>query len=691
MLLPLTAALSLAATPGCAHELAEGGLAAYSPPRRTLALTVEDGAAIAHVRDRLFVRERRAAQATYRVELPRERGVVVDAWLVTRNGRVASELLAPDEADSRYSDFTHWLQFGRSEHSDAAEQPSRGPPQPMLLVSHLEDAVQVQVAAPCGLSRVEVHLRVALASDPHDDGWRFSLPRTEGVRPARVRVLDRFFHRDGNTVVVERGEDERRGRSALRSLPSADQPGRHVLRAELDLPVRLREERPLATVFVVDRSISFDPDRARGAWRLVERYLDDAPEDSAWALVAMARYPEVIVGPWTPPDEEGARRRASRALAGLENGSDLVAALRVARSIARDAGEREARIVVLSDLELSFSVGDADVVSATAGEGAALTHFVRVTGEGVHGWERRFPHERDHASAAEATGGVLVDATVLEEEGDPTLAAYLLRPTRLERAALIGRLGHERAIDSSLSTVPVDGRSPVLFAEDVLTRGGPSEDLPGVIPEGTGVRLTALPAPPAPAGDLSWSVDGWLWATPVRYPLLPTKATERLLPAIASVNDASEELSDDDVRALAEEAGAVSRVTSRLADPGWRPPVTEGLHGWGCGGCGCGGFGTRCGACTSCGFGNTIGAHPSRAEQLARALARARERCGPSEWSLRVETDDHEVLRVDPADGYGVVERCYAEEVWQLRLAEDEALVPETWAAHHETVVQLPR
>lgn len=551
----------------------------------------------------------------------------------------------------------------------------------------------MQVAGPCGLGDVRVHLKVRVATEPHEGAWRVPLPETFDMVP-KVRVGGRPVELDAEDggVLVPRVKRAPSGRVA--TLPLSTKGGEHLVRAELDLPTLLRPERPVAFVFVVDRSVSFGAERLGAAWAFIEKVLAEARRGSANAVVTLGRRPQLVVEPWTLANDLAPLRRAREGLS-VENGSDLLAAVELAKGVVAKAGAREGRVIVLSDLERPSSIS-AEELEGMLGR-PALTHVVKLDGVMDGGWwERQWPEADDEVGrGTEKSGGVLVRAFLTPDAGQSAeLARYLIRPTRLERPHLVAMRGGKRVVASLVE--PESAPAGLGGLRELFVDGeGPIDGLVpfDVIPKGGGLRVTGLFTPEVEHEGLTWHVEGAVWSTPARYPLTRRPSTENLLAAVAATFEMGGPFDDEVVRALSAKSGAVSRVSARLVTPTWWPPPS--LEGWGatCQACGATpSFGGRAGGASGVARPRILPkpAPKERVAELSAWLSRSREQCGSSSGALRVEFESREILAIEPVGPAGEAERCYSEDLWGLRLDEDKAVKGDAYIARGSVVVPLP-
>jgi hypothetical protein len=165
----------LVASCGPAHgcecdQPADGvGIGHYEIVRRSVRLDVEEGGAVALVRDVLRGDGEYGSTACVPLSLPEDAGAVVDGWLETRAGRVPSKLVAADVAREAFDAYEQALTW-------SGEGPPRGDPQAAMLIEHDSDGggVVLRVAGPRQAGRVVMFTRVRLASAPTNGDWAFS-------------------------------------------------------------------------------------------------------------------------------------------------------------------------------------------------------------------------------------------------------------------------------------------------------------------------------------------------------------------------------------------------------------------------------------------------------------------------------------------------------------------------------------
>jgi hypothetical protein len=397
---------------------------------------------------------------------------------------------------------------------------------------------------------------------------------------------------------------------------------------------------------------------------LLDQILDAAPPDARYAVITSARKSRVLVPPWHHRhggDDDDAALARARASVQIENGSNLTAALARAQGIAADvdtssdrgADPELARIVVLSDMQLAFAITEPVLTrSFTPADGgiAPLTHVVMIPesadAELPLTWGRSYVDLDPRAAGPESTGGIWVDASG-GDDVEPLLAPHLIRPTRIDRPRVtLG--GHDMLDGAIVSDIKLSPRDP----EDRVQSTG----IPTVLFGGSGLRIEAE-VPYGAVKELRF--QGLLWAQPI----VQRVKRDTSLAGLAAVDDVSRTLDDAIVRSIAHENSVVSRVTSLLSLPTWRPLVDVDVYSnlSGCG-CGCG-----CSGCSCCGIGHGT-VHPApllhEHEMLERLLADDAKACGAKHAEIDVEVGDGEILEVTASKAT----RCVTERFWSHRL-----------------------
>lgn len=641
---------------------------------------------VAHVRAHLRLKNTSAgpgmANVLVAVEEPRA-PVVATAGRI--RGHAASVLVDDvDAAESDFEAFADALQYG-VEPALARGGRERA----ALLVEHAPGGFSVRVAAACSARVIDVDIDAVVAADHHDGVARLTLPllapRTQvtvtSARPAWIgghRGKSRSFAVDDDAAdgiddhaSVDIDVDGRdvfgpQATSAittLRRAPLPPQEGDPPLTPEeqraarapftlahtaVSLPAPLSATPPeLRVVFVVDASVSAADGGLDRALSLAGDLVRALPNDAGYALIAAARTPRLVVPPWQP----AGRWRAPHI--DVENGSELPAAVALAHKMARDALPGSGRVIVLSDLQLATAHLERHTFARSL-QGGPLAHVLALAadvGEGGHqgplSWTRVFGDDGDSylhsdaAAAAESTGGVMLDV----DDGDDdraALALSLVRPTSFDRPTLV----FGDAADQSTRTVWHAG-------DDAI-----GDEWPAFVREGEGIAASMVVD-----GAAAGHVEGYVWGHKVVLPLVssPDRAARAALLGRAINTDLN--VDDDLARAVAVADGFVSRATSLLHVPAFRPAATEARGGVAFA-CGCGG---TCGG--SCTGGSSCGLRTSKAELLAepailQALgARIAERCGV-DVDANIEVSDLEILHVSVRQGGA----CAREALWAARL-----------------------
>lgn len=652
----------------------QGALTELEASARSAKLEVGDGAAVLVLRDK--VRRSPTQAGHYGTSLRLPNGTAVGARIEADGRSTTATLDDDDVAAERFAEFSTALS-----HGVPAEQAKGGERRTAMLAalddgccSSDTDQVSIEVATGCGADLMRVETTWVIESEPVDGAWRFRLPRHLEldqhleVRGAAVR---RWFVDGARARTIEAGEGEAlidvvplsadtlRGRVSVERLaplgrmspPPHEEWGKvdgaavlepvdqvDVVRVEVDVPRPLADPAPaLRVVFVIDASKSAGLEGIAKARAAMEGVLDALPDDARYAAVAFARRPWLVVDPWSSPQERFFPEVAP------QNGSDLLGALALARRLAHDvAPEETPRVVVLSDLVQKGADTESRWADALE-RGGVLTHVVAlpedVAADDALSWVRVVPDEDPRAEAVEGTGGIFIGLGA-GDVPEALLWPHLVAPTRIDDV-----------------TLEVGGRDPL---EGALSWNG---ELPAILLAGQGVRVqSALPVGPRGPSFLT----GFLWAQPLALPLEEAAATRRLSLARTAHGPVSPQLDDELVRAAAMAVGAVSRVTSLVTVPEFRPQEPDGM-GFGMSGCGC------CGGCSCCGghVGRSIGCGWGGGTPIVGELAALQEslaavavRCQVPSAAVRVEVEDKEIL-----DVVGIVGgACVVEQVWRWDL-----------------------
>ncbi len=412
---------------------------------------------------------------------------------------------------------------------------------------------------------------------------------------------------------------------------------RVLTRFGLRLAAKLSEvPRGARVVVAIDASLSTDAAFADRAKVAIDAYLSHFIEAEVAALTFDRRV-ESRLGGFLPVEQ--ARERLARLSVQRKNGSDVDAALLEADRLLRDAPPGAARRVLLVTDGLARNTLTPERLRGALSTSGALAH-IALLGEGQPSLERSDDHP--WASGLRPTGGLVWTAYAPSDSSSREAERVFeewARPTRLDHFEVI---------------------SPELSLQERL------DGLPASFGEGDGYEELFVAARETPF----LSVEGELWAEPVRAKLVPDPRNEARWAALAFGSSVLDELSETQMMTLAMRGKAVSPVTSYLAiEPGVRPS-TEGLEE------SAGGFGV--GRAPLIRYGDTIvsGRAPSidRDAFLAQALRDEWRRCGGSPNSARVsfQTTGAEIVAIDDvtymASTTDLLERCFTESVWSLVL-----------------------
>jgi hypothetical protein len=713
--------LAAASTTPCpSGDVPDGSVGAWTQGRARLSLRIDDDD-VGHMRARLRWRNETHGAASGDATLPSRGSVlVVTGARVRHDGLAAHATLADaDDAEGAWSTFIDALTSGVAD-----DEVRSGRVRVAAVVEHADDGAVVRAAGACSARTIDVDIDALLTAVPHDGGLRFFVPRVfaasavdvdgEGAvwidgRPGRhASVSDDL---DGNVdgdvddlgaFVVDVFRAERAGggprvhgglvtlqpvassssSSSGSSSSSTDATAPHsataasfsLVHAALDLPRPLLDAPDaLRVVFVVDASVSAGDVGVTRALHLVDAVLDELPADAGWALLTAARRPTLVVPPW-----RGVRERHWPAVP-VQNGSNVADAVAFAHRIATDALPGRGRVIVLSDLQqrgtdhrLAGAIHP--TTTSPSPSSSPLVHVVALPADMDEGTSVSFTRSgadddenRGEVVAVETTGGVFVRVDTQGSSDPRALARYLVRPTRLDDPQLV--------VDGIVDAPPSDdddgARAWLSFVPDDAGDAGDA----GVRDDFGAAEHGALPAFVDEGGGLraSWRLDhpahhatlrGSLWGTRIEVPLSSSGAwpTASTAAAIAALD---ETLADDDVRAAARRRGFVSRVTSLLSLPAWRPAVPAGLGvmSSSCGCC-CNGDHFASGGDRGWGIDNAPPL-PRLVEQevLDRLASEAARRCD-SAVDVDIEVGDLEVLDVVARAGGACVEEFF----WAQRL-----------------------
>ena len=653
------------------------------------------------------------AAGSYFVPLPERQAVVVGAT-VAEAGQPPRAITLDDvgTASDRFEEYRRALELGV-----APEQARSGFHGAAVLVSSGGGAgsgsgVDVAVIAPCSVREVTVRITMKIASTAVDGGWQLEVPAHSvldvgGAFPMRVAVAGVAAMRGAPVRSVAPDDTafdvvtvrpltglQLRTRGYVNvvtplalavpvdpdaesvppapdgaPLPTDAAPVLPVVvaRAELDLPKPLAEAPAgLRFVFVVDASVSVGAQVLAKEWQLVDEILDAAPPDAKYAVITCARRPKVVVPAWAA---RAHRAAVTPPMLEVSNGSDLPAALKLAHGIAADVGNDEVpRVIVLSDMQMKVAVDEAALArafsmsssSSSSAETAPLTHAI-VMAEDANvelplAWTRSFGDDDPRAAGVEHTGGIWIE-TGAGGDDESALAPHLIKPTRLDRPR-VTLAGVDVLSEPYASDIMATSRS---VSDAEVDRYQASGGLPDLLLEGSGFRVEAAlsAASFAAAHVRDLRVEGLLWATPLHERVKPDDALFEL----AAVDTVGAALDDALVRSIATRTTAVSRVTSLVEVPAWRPEQPEPSgYGTSCCGCGCC---CGCGGGSSChmGVGQATASHDlHELEILGRFLADDARACMIPRATLAVEVGDLEILDVTGDNA------CVVERFWTHRL-----------------------
>lgn len=417
---------------------------------------------------------------------------------------------------------------------------------------------------------------------------------------------------------------------------------------ELEVPARLAPApvRP-RVVFAVDASWTQGEDGVALQRALISGFLEEAP-DAEVEVVVYRRFATRLFGRFVPAaDVAGALAALGPAAFAPGNGSNVDAAAAVAAQ-ALGSAPGPARLVLFTDSLHRGSLQPADVSSALAALPPEV--IVHVVDDRAR-WSGAVSEERDDdaplASSAAAHGGVALTLSGAEtgEGRARDVMRGLVRPVRIDALEVEG--------------MALDG-------------------VPALLDEGQGLRIVGT----AESVPNQLVVRGRVWARAVEQ-VLPVDGELRARLATLAVGTphVRDALGDEELRAAATEAGAVSPLTSFLAvPPGAAPSVLgdDGLRSLFATGCGAS-FSGSFGSVTRCGGFAVVAPLPT--EALVRDATAA---CGAHGAVVEVEHTEDEIVDVAVLEADPAAERCVTEAVWGLRLP------PEFHQASRRTRVALP-
>jgi hypothetical protein len=424
-----------------------------------------------------------------------------------------------------------------------------------------------------------------------------------------------------------------------------------LIRPRIELAPRLSQLPVRAdVVIVIDASRSRSAEEVAASATAARAYLSHLP-DASVEVLTFDREVRACHGKLVPAAEaidDLAKHAIER-----RNGSHLDVALIRAASTFDDRPAAPRRVVVFTDLLTRAAIGPG-LVKRTLGKSGALVHVVAMSsGGGELGREDASPWAAD----ARSTGGLVWHGFPAGDE-DATKAEYeeLARPLRIDH------------LRYTIDRIELDS---------ALVLG--SASLPESMREGEGFVASRILRKPIGAVR----VAGELWAEPLSATIATSDDENKRWAALAFGSEHLNDMTEEEMAAIARRGHAVTPVTSLLAiEPGVRPS-TEGLEhgGMGLTGVGQGGGGI--------GFGIGLGRGGARFDGrkfFVEALAGEWKRCGgKGAATLTIETTKLEIAEVrDVTVEREGPRRCLTEATWAL------ALPAGFRAEHQEWSVTLP-
>jgi hypothetical protein len=511
--------------------------------------------------------------------------------------------VAYDDADVKWFEFEQALRLGVDD--DLAHTARYIEPRVGLRVSvdRLDTrAPRIEVAGACSARAPEAEVEFLVDGEAIEGAWRFTLPAPFAHTRLRVDAGARQVHIDGRrtrddtrrfastridddspepiVVIVERSEHGAGGeggegvfaRGHTAAFTSSTAQTFTLAHLAVDVPDALEPIPPaLRIVFVVDTSVSMGEAGLARALELLREILDAAPDDLGWALIGSARRPELLVPPW--------RGKHARFLPAppLQNGSNLVDAVQLAARIAADAQPGSGRVIVLSDLHqaahdeprlpVAIAARGRDVRRAGAGS-APLVHLVQLAGARESDDAARLDYERvdDESALTDAvhkTGGVMLETwpvDTFDAQSAPPLARHLITPLSIDEPRIL------------LDGVDVQMRARHISTSDAPTRD--LDELPLRLPVGRGLRTAWL----LDGQATHIALVGRIWGRKLTLPLRSNRRARHLAHGQAVNANFGDELNDEEVHAITQATPFVSRMTSLLDVPAWRPAAGDVLR-----------------------------------------------------------------------------------------------------------------
>jgi hypothetical protein len=631
-LLPLAALL--VAAPATADDVESAGYGAdLYLTGRSVELTHRDGMASVKVRYQVVNPARYADQARVSLILP-SRGQLVGLRQRFAGAWSTGRLLDAAVASDRYVAYL--------------DAPYRGPRSAALL-SRDGGAPALSLSfIPAG-GRVDVAYEVAVPTCYHRGRWYLTVPPVDAPRAVRApgatvvaaddlsaairdeltAACERAGLPDGfldDDLVVSWPEPTRVGATARAIAVGAAADAPRAIEVWIAPKLAAAPQRP-AVVFVLDGSKSIGPDGLAAQLAIVRGYLAHQ-RDARVELIVARRHASRLFGELLDVEGALARLDALGTSLPLGNGSHLDRGLALgAALLAATPGPR--RLIAFTDDLLRPALTDDAVGAALAAlPPDAVVHLIEPS---LGPAEVRSDRDHHLADPIAPWGGLM--AAVSAEPAPRAAHAPLLeliRPIRIEAIAI----GDEVIADE--------------------------------LREGESLRHVDRSQAP---------VTAWVWGRrlPIAQPSDPASLTQAARLVLATQHD----LTEDETRALAKHAHAVTEFTSLLAErpntePGGLPPIDRGIAAYSH-------WTSSCGPHVAITGNHTIGVgvgHPGPRREppdLTPLLAQAIAACAASEpapWAVEIaiDTTGIEIVDVEVATGSPGLARCATEAAWQLDL-----------------------
>jgi len=385
---------------------------------------------------------------------------------------------------------------------------------------------------------------------------------------------------------------------------------------QMEVPARLSETPKSAhAVFVVDRSRSLSLRDLDAQIEIMLAFANHLP-DGQFQVILVDRFAEPLLNEFaSSSDFNTLLNQLRHAPLKLKNGSNLDLGLEQARSLLHGV-EGPKYIIAFTDDYLRRTLD----VLALRGSPDITTHVV-VIGES---WRRDDDHRL--AGIAEATGGILVHASVTDELEQ--LSEHLVRPTMLE-------------------FVRIEGLEPDF----------------GEIKEGEVYQFIDVVEKRPERGF--GTINAKLWHKSIRVVPDRSKRLDKAIAGWVFARDMHTNLDHDDQMKLARFANAVTPVTSFLAiEPGVRPS-SEGLP-WGA--FGVGGMGTRGFGAGGSGSARGTVQIPTMDSLFDSVADACRARHPNLHAVVAVHTTKEEIVDVTPRSPTNTFGDCLVEGIWEIEL-----------------------